>query len=74
MNRCTRCAKPFKPWAIRGVTVEGYGPTCARLANLLPVIKRTAGQAVPVAKRKAIQKRRAARVADDKQMMLELSA
>lgn len=34
--KCQRCGKPYKPWTVRGLTAEGYGPSCARTLGLVP--------------------------------------
>ena len=42
--QCARCGKQFKPWSVRGLTADGYGPTCARIMRLIPPAKRKAKQ------------------------------
>lgn len=38
--QCARCGKTFKPWSVRGIFAEGYGPTCARRLGLVPTGRR----------------------------------
>jgi hypothetical protein len=38
--QCHRCGKPYKPWTVRGLTVQNTGPQCARILNLVPTGRR----------------------------------
>lgn len=38
--KCSRCGRPYKPWTVRNMTVEGMGPTCARTLRLVPTGRR----------------------------------